>query len=215
MNNDYYYDSLKKIIPTVSRETVNDLIDFESLFKKWSKAINLASPNTLNVLWERHILDSAQLYSLAKNTKTWLDLGSGGGFPGIVLAILLQEKKESSIRLVESNGKKAAFLKSAIRQFQKSDNNLAEVFNSRIEDCYQTVPVPEVITARALASLDKLFYLTEPWMTNGASALFQKGRDYQREIDESLTNWDFDLKKYDSVIETGSVILKISNLRRR
>lgn len=215
MNTEYHYDSLKKIIPTVSRETVNDLIDFESLFKKWSKAINLASPNTLNVLWERHILDSAQLYSLAENTKTWLDLGSGGGFPGIVLAILMQENNDSSIKLVESNGKKAAFLKSAIRQFQKTDNNLAEVFNSRIEDCYQIISVPEVITARALASLDKLFYLTEPWMVNGASALFQKGRDYEREIDESLKDWDFDLKKYDSVIETGSVILKVSNLRRR
>ncbi|WOC16080.1 16S rRNA (guanine(527)-N(7))-methyltransferase RsmG [Pseudochrobactrum sp. MP213Fo] len=210
MTKDKYFDSLKQIYPAVSRETTDDLIAFEILFKKWSKAINLASPNTLETLWHRHILDSAQIFNLAPQAKNWLDLGSGGGFPGIVLAVMLKQT-DGYIRLVESNGKKSSFLRNALAQFKAP----GQVLNARIESCYSQVPTPEIITARALASLDKLFSLTEPWMTNGAKALFQKGRDYQREIDESQSNWQFDLIQYDSAIETGSVILEISNLRRR
>ncbi|KAB0540870.1 16S rRNA (guanine(527)-N(7))-methyltransferase RsmG [Pseudochrobactrum saccharolyticum] len=210
MTKDKYFDSLKQIYPSVSRETADDLIGFETLFKKWSKAINLASPNTLETLWERHILDSVQLFKLAPQAKQWLDLGSGGGFPGVVLAILLKETG-GSIRLVESNSKKSAFLRNALAQFQTH----GQVVNARIESCYQQIQVPEIITARALASLDKLFELTEPWMTKGAKALFQKGRDYQREIDESLLNWKFDLVRHGSAIEADSVILEISNLQRR
>ena len=210
MTKDKYFDSLKQIYPSVSRETADDLIGFETLFKKWSKAINLASPNTLETLWERHILDSVQLFKLAPQAKQWLDLGSGGGFPGVVLAIMLKQTS-GSIRLVESNSKKSAFLRNALAQFRAP----GQVINARIESCYERVQVPEIITARALASLDKLFELTEPWMTKGAKALFQKGRDYQREIEESLSNWKFDLVRHESAIEADSVILEISNLQRR
>lgn len=211
MTKDEYFDSLKELYPAVSRETVDDLIGFETLFKKWSKAINLASPTTLDTLWERHILDSAQVFSLASEAKKWLDLGSGGGFPGIVLAIMLKNASGGNIRLVESNGKKSAFLRNALAHFKAP----GQVVNARIESCYQQIQVPEIITARALASLDKLFQLTEPWMSKGAKALFQKGRDYQREIDESLKQWEFDVIKHDSAMESGSVILEISNLQRR
>lgn len=210
MTKDKYFDSLEQIYPAVSRETVEDLIGFEQLFKKWSKAINLASPNTLDTLWERHILDSVQVFNLAPEAKKWLDLGSGGGFPGVVLAILLKETG-GAIRLVESNSKKSAFLRNALAQFHVP----GQVVNARIESCYEQIQIPDIITARALASLDKLFDLTKPWMTKGAKALFQKGRDYQREIDESLKNWQFDLIKHDSVIEADSVILEISNLQPR
>ncbi len=210
MTKDKYFDSLKKIYPCVSRETADDLIGFEVLFKKWSKAINLASPNTLETLWERHILDSVQVFNLAPQAKNWLDLGSGGGFPGVVLGIMLKQTG-GTIRLVESNSKKSAFLRNALAQFRAP----GQVVNARIESCYEQITVPEIITARALASLDKLFELTEPWMTKGAKALFQKGRDYQREIDESLTKWKFDLVKHDSAIEADSVILEISNLQPR
>lgn len=210
MTKDKYFDSLKQIYPSVSRETADDLIGFETLFKKWSKAINLASPNTLETLWERHILDSVQVFKLAPQAKQWLDLGSGGGFPGIVLAVILKQSG-GAIRLVESNGKKSAFLRNALAQFQAP----GQVINARIESCYELIQVPEIITARALASLDKLFELTEPWMTKGAKALFQKGRDYQREVDESLINWKFDLIRHESAIEADSVILEISNLQRR
>ncbi len=210
MTKDKYFDSLKQIYPSVSRETADDLIGFETLFKKWSKAINLASPNTLETLWERHILDSVQVFRLAPQAKQWLDLGSGGGFPGIVLAVMLKQTG-GAIRLVESNGKKSAFLRNALAQFQAP----GQVVNTRIESCYDLIQAPEIITARALASLDKLFELTEPWMTKGAKALFQKGRDYQREVDESLINWKFDLIRHESAIEADSVILEISNLQRR
>lgn len=87
---DWREKKLRGVIPNVSRETVKDLIDFEDLFRKWSKAINLASPATLDELWERHIIDSVQLRPLMPAAKRWLDLGSGGGFPGVVLAILLK-----------------------------------------------------------------------------------------------------------------------------
>ncbi|WP_439272966.1 16S rRNA (guanine(527)-N(7))-methyltransferase RsmG [Pseudochrobactrum sp. HB0163] len=210
MTKDKYFDSLRALYPFVSRETAEDLIGFEILFKKWSKAINLASPNTLETLWERHILDSVQVFNLAPQVKKWLDLGSGGGFPGMVLGIMLKQTG-GTISLVESNSKKSAFLRNALAQFKVP----GQVVNARIENCYEQIAVPDIITARALASLARLFELTEPWMAKGARALFQKGRDYQREIDESLTSWKFDLIKHESAIEAGSVILEISNLQRR
>ncbi len=105
MTVDSRYSSLKTIVPGVSRETNERLIAFEELFRKWSSAINLASPSTLADLWSRHILDSSQIFPLAPDAKRWLDLGSGGGFPGIVTACFLKEVQSASIDLVESAGK--------------------------------------------------------------------------------------------------------------
>lgn len=183
---------------------------FEQLFRKWSAAINLASPSTLADLWNRHILDSAQVFPLAPEAKRWLDLGSGGGFPGIVTACFLKEIPGASIDLVESAGKKAAFLRTAAGHVGVP----ARVHSERIEAMWDKIETPEVVTARALASLNLLFELSEPWLTNGSKALFQKGRDYQREIDESRVGWSFDLVQHESAIDTSSVILEISNLRR-
>lgn len=109
MSADIRFDSLKTIVPAVSRETADRLIAFEDLFRKWSKAINLASPSTLADLWNRHILDSAQLFPLAKEATRWLDIGSGGGFPGIVTACFLAERSGGCIDLVESAGKRLPF----------------------------------------------------------------------------------------------------------
>ncbi|MGO4450580.1 16S rRNA (guanine(527)-N(7))-methyltransferase RsmG [Phyllobacterium sp. TAF24] len=201
---------LREVLPTVSRETVADLIGFEDLFRKWSKAINLASPATLDELWERHIIDSAQLYPLLPDAKQWLDLGSGGGFPGVILAILLKEKAGAKIDLVESNGKKAAFLRTALAQFATP----GIVHSARIDAVWAKIPTPDVITARALAPLKELFVLTEPWLAGGATALFQKGRDYRREIEESRDGWSFDLVQHPSVVDVESVVLQISNVRR-
>ncbi|MDR6432821.1 16S rRNA (guanine(527)-N(7))-methyltransferase RsmG [Brucella pseudogrignonensis] len=210
MTVDSRYSSLKKIVPVVSRETTERLIAFEELFRKWSTAINLASPSTLADLWNRHILDSAQIFPLAPDAKRWLDLGSGGGFPGIVTACFLKEKPGASIDLVESAGKKAAFLRTAAGNIGVP----ARVHSERIEAMWDKIDTPEVVTARALASLNMLFDLAEPWLTNGSRAFFQKGRDYQREIDESRVGWSFDLVQHESAIDTSSVILEISNLRR-
>ncbi len=106
MSADTRFESLKAIVPSVSRETADRLIAFEELFRKWSKAINLASPSTLNALWTRHILDSAQLFPLASDAKQWLDIGSGGGFPGIVTACFLADQSGGAIDLIESAGKR-------------------------------------------------------------------------------------------------------------
>ncbi|MFD2652558.1 16S rRNA (guanine(527)-N(7))-methyltransferase RsmG [Brucella rhizosphaerae] len=210
MTVDRRYSSLKTIVPNVSRETTDRLIAFEELFRKWSSAINLASPSTLADLWNRHILDSAQIFPLAPEATRWLDLGSGGGFPGIVTACFLKELPGSSIDLVESAGKKAAFLRTAAGHVGVP----ARVHAARIEAMWDKIETPQVITARALASLNVLFELAEPWLTSGSKALFQKGRDYQREIDESRVGWRFDLVQHKSAIDNSSVILEISNLRR-
>ncbi|OYR11980.1 16S rRNA (guanine(527)-N(7))-methyltransferase RsmG [Brucella grignonensis] len=207
---DKRYSSLKSIVPDVSRETTDRLIAFEELFRKWSSAINLASPSTLADLWNRHILDSAQLFPLASEAKQWLDLGSGGGFPGIVTACFLKEIPGASIDLVESAGKKAAFLRTAAGHLAVP----ARINSARIEAMWDKIDVPDIVTARALASLNDLFKLAEPWLTSGSKALFQKGRDYQREIDESRVGWSFDLVQHESAIDNSSVILEISNLRR-
>jgi 16S rRNA (guanine527-N7)-methyltransferase len=201
---------LQEVLSHVSRETVDNLCSFEELFRKWSKAINLASPSTLDQLWERHVVDSAQLFDMAPNAENWLDLGSGGGFPGVVLAILLKERPGGRIDLVESNGKKAAFLRTAIGQFSAPGT----VHAARIDAVWTKIRNPEIITARALASLSELFVLAEPWLTTGATALFQKGRDYRREIEESRDAWRFDLLERASVVDKDSVVLQISNLRR-
>lgn len=210
MTVDRRYSSLKTVVPNVSRETTDRLIAFEALFRKWSSAINLASPSTLADLWNRHILDSAQIFQLAPEATRWLDLGSGGGFPGIVTACFLKDRPGAAIDLVESVRKKAAFLQTAAGHL----NVPAHVHSSRIEAMWDKIETPQVITARALASLNVLFELAEPWLTNGSKALFQKGRDYQREIDESRVGWSFDLVQHESAIDNSSVILEISNLRR-
>lgn len=159
MSADTRFESLKAIVPAVSRETANRLIAFEDLFRKWSKAINLASPSTLNELWTRHILDSAQLFPLASDAKHWLDIGSGGGFPGIVTACFLAEQPGGVIDLIESAGKKAAFLRTAAGHLHVP----ARVHSARIEAMWEKIETPQVVTARALASLNDLFGLTEPW----------------------------------------------------
>ncbi|MBC2883947.1 16S rRNA (guanine(527)-N(7))-methyltransferase RsmG [Ochrobactrum sp. CM-21-5] len=210
MSADHRLQSLRAVSPSVSRETADRLIAFEELFRKWSKAINLASPSTLADLWNRHILDSAQLFPLASGATRWLDIGSGGGFPGIVTACFLQEIPGASIDLIESAGKKAAFLRTVAGHL----NVPARIHSARIEAMWDKIETPDIITARALASLDDLFVLTEPWLTSGAKALFQKGRDYQREINESRVGWSFDLVQHQSAIDQASVILEISNLRR-
>jgi 16S rRNA (guanine527-N7)-methyltransferase len=201
---------LQEVLFNVSRETVDNLVGFEELFRKWSTAINLASPSTLDQLWERHIIDSAQLFDMAPDALNWLDLGSGGGFPGIVLAILLKQRSGGSIDLIESNGKKAAFLRTAIGQFSAPGT----VHAMRIDAAWAKIAPPDIITARALAPLSSLFVLAEPWLTTGATALFQKGRDYRREIEESRDAWSFDLVERASAINEDSVVLQIRNLRR-
>ncbi len=195
----------------VSRETYDRLKRFEALFLKWTRRINLAAPSTLNDVWRRHIVDSAQLLRLAPEAKDWIDLGSGGGFPGIVLAVLLDGRGQGAIRLVESNQKKAAFLRTALADLGVSR---ARVDARRIEDVVASCEAPEIITARALASLGLLIDMTEPWFAAGSRALFHKGRDYAAEIEQVRDTWNLDLVKHRSIVDGDSVILDIRNLKK-
>ncbi|WP_455481976.1 16S rRNA (guanine(527)-N(7))-methyltransferase RsmG [Bartonella sp. B35(2025)] len=203
------YQLLLNIVPSVSRETLEDLMCFESLIMQWNMHINLVSASTIPVLWTRHILDSAQIYPLHSHFLHWCDLGSGGGFPAIVIAIFLKEKKGGHIDLVESNGRKIAFLRTVIAKL----NLPATVHHCRIEDVYKKISSPDVITARGLASLDVLLQLIFPLLTQKTIALLQKGRDYATEITNASANWHFDLLKYKSKIDENSVILEISHVR--
>jgi 16S rRNA (guanine527-N7)-methyltransferase len=196
----------------VSRETTERLDHFMALFLKWAKTINLVAPSTIGDLWDRHIRDSAQIYALNPGPQTWLDLGSGGGFPGVITAILLTEVEDGWVHLIESNQKKAAFLRVALQETSAR----GAVHLSRIEDAPKVVAACDAISARALASLDQLCSLTEPWMTGTATrAFFHKGRDYAAEVSKARGRYDFDLLKHRSVVEPDSVILEITQMKKQ
>ena len=203
------WTSLQEAAGPVSRETFERLVAFQQLFLKWNRSINLAAPSTLDDVWGRHILDSAQLARIAPEAKRWADLGSGGGFPGLVLAFLLVERDGASIDLVESNRKKAAFLQAVIGQFGLP----ARVVARRIDESYALVSTPELVTARALAALPALLDLSAPWLTKGSRALFHKGRDYRAEVEESTHRWAFDLVEHPSMTDAHGVILEVTDLR--
>ncbi|MFE0016573.1 16S rRNA (guanine(527)-N(7))-methyltransferase RsmG [Mesorhizobium sp. NPDC059054] len=203
------YESLREAAGDVSRETFAALEAFEAHFLKWNRSINLVAASTENDVWQRHILDSAQLAKIEPIAKHWVDIGSGGGFPGLVMAFLLGERG-GSISLVESNRKKTGFLQATVGQFRLP----ARIIAKRIEDSYSFVGAPEIVTARALASLTDLLALTEPWLAAGARALFHKGRDYQREIKESSLRWRFDLLEHPSTVDPQGVVLELRNVRR-
>jgi len=199
------------LLGNVSRETRQRLDDFAVLYEKWSPRINLTAPSTQSDFWRRHVGDSAQLIGLAPIAKHWVDLGSGGGFPGMVVAILLQDVPDTRVELVESNRKKTAFLQAVKAQCAPS----AIIHPARIEDVTGRFRNPEIVTARALAPLPKLLDLTAPWLQHGARALFHKGRGYASEIEDSHAKWAFDLVRHESRIDAESVILDITNLRPR
>jgi 16S rRNA (guanine527-N7)-methyltransferase len=205
------FSDLRSIVPDVSRETFERLIAFEALFLKWSKTFNLAAPSTLAQLWDRHILDSAQLVSIQKPSGNWLDIGSGGGLPGVVMAIFMRECPNGHVHLVESNGKKAAFLRTVLTETGASGS----IYNIRIEDAAREIGPVEVVTARALAALPKLLELSQSWLTAGATALFHKGREYRSEIKVARDEWQFDLLEHVSSIERESIILEIRSLQRQ
>jgi 16S rRNA (guanine527-N7)-methyltransferase len=197
----------------VSRETQERLELFAALFEKWAKAINLVSPSTRGELWTRHIQDSLQIYRLSPGSLHWVDLGSGGGFPGIVTAICLAEVGGGWVHLVESNNKKAAFLRTALQQTAARGS----VHAVRIEAAPQLIATCDRISARALAELDVLCGMIEPWAIRNTNlrSFLHKGRDYRREVEISRRRWNLDLVEHQSAVEKDSVILEVSGLSRR
>jgi 16S rRNA (guanine527-N7)-methyltransferase len=195
----------------VSRETLQQLEAFEAEFKRWASRINLVAPSTLEQLRTRHSADSAQILSIMPEAHRIIDLGSGGGFPGLILALLLKDKADSAhVDLVESNTKKCAFLSHMVRTFGLP----AQVHNARIEDVLPKLPAAQLITARALAPLTLLLELALPQLQAGALGLFHKGRDHQREIAEARGVFAFDLIVHNSQVEADSVLIEVSKVRR-
>ena len=189
---------------TPSQQT--DLKIYEALLRKWQKAINLVSKSTLDELWVRHFADSAQLVDLEPEATTWLDLGSGGGFPGMVVAILLKARPGAHVDLVESDSRKAAFLRTVSRETGAP----ATVHADRIESTLKSLPTPQVVSARALAPLPKLLDWTADKIGQGTTGLFLKGQDVDAEL-KSVTNYSmFNLQKLPSRTDPRASIIKVT-----
>jgi 16S rRNA (guanine527-N7)-methyltransferase len=170
----------------VSRETAARLDRFVALLIAWEEHTNLIARSTIPVIWTRHIADSLQLLALAPQAKVWADLGSGAGFPGLVLACALAQSRGAEVHLVESIGKKAAFLREAVRVTGAP----AIVHAMRIEDFVDKAPESiEAVTARALAPLPKLLSLAYPLLKKGAVGLFLKGQDVGSELTAAAKYW--------------------------
>jgi 16S rRNA (guanine527-N7)-methyltransferase len=203
------YDALNRVAGGVSRETYEQLLAFEKLFHRWNRSINLAASGAQDDFWMRHILDSAQLWRLRGMASDWTDIGSGGGLPGLVIAIL-GSPFGLTVTLVESNQKKSAFLRSAAVEFGLS----VVVRSERIEAATEFL-APSLVSARALAPLERLLDLTERWLAPGRGrALFPKGRDFQQEIRGARDHWQFDLVEHTSMIDAMSRVLELSNVQR-
>ena len=195
----------------VSRETEQRLDRYVALLLEWQAKTNLVAPSTLPHLWTRHISDSLQLLDLAPDAKIWVDLGSGGGFPGVVLACALAERPGAEVHLVERIAKKAAFLREAIRVtgapgivHLSEIGDIVEKWSGGV-DC---------VTARALAPLHQLIGFAEPLVKRGAKALFLKGQDVEAELTEAAKYWIIQPQLHPSRTGDGWIVELASAERR-
>ena len=174
---------------SVSRETWSRLDGLVTLLLKWQKTTNLIAPSTISQLWTRHVADSLQLLRIAHDARRWIDLGSGAGFPGLVVAAALADAPGAQVHLVESNKKKSAFLREATRIFTLP----AIVHAERIEDfVLSNNQAFDVVSARAVAPLQKLISLAFPLLKTGAVGLFPKGQDVGVELTQASKSWTID-----------------------
>jgi 16S rRNA (guanine527-N7)-methyltransferase len=230
----------------VSRETLTRLQTYERVLLHWQKSMNLVAKSTLTEIWTRHFADSAQLLQIVQARgvvpKVWLDLGSGGGLPGLVIAIMLAETASIAspcrVVLIESDARKCAFLREVLRQVGLSPNatptipmtGLAgglpkvtqhrggisvDILSARIENPENHARVQDVsvISARAVAPLDELLGLAAPYFRADTLAVFQKGREYQSEVALAQKTWDFAFEAMPSVTDSEAQVLCISRLR--
>ncbi len=203
-------------VKSVSRETQGRLTVFYSLLCQWQKRINLISPASVDHIWERHIADSVQCSVLFPQLNHLVDIGSGAGFPGMVLAMLMVENGGGRVEFVESNGKKCAFLKAVVRETGLVGAGIdIHVHHDRVENVLEGLDVPELVTARALAPLNQLLGLTESFLRQGATGLFPKGRSHKKEINEAEKYWSFQCKISPSRFEENSVLLQVNDLEPR
>ncbi len=199
-----------KLTP-VSRETESRLDTYVDLLLQWQAKTNLVASSTLPNLWTRHISDSLQLLTLATEAKIWIDLGSGGGFPGVVLACALAGTPGATVHLVERNAKKAAFLREALR----ITDSTGTVHHTDIGDYVDSVRGPvDCVTARAVAPLHQLVGFAAPLVGNGAKALFLKGQDVEAELTEATKYWRLAPRLHASLTGQGWIV-ELDRIERR
>lgn len=188
----------------VSRESLDRLEVLVKLLLEWQKHINLIAPSTIPDIWSRHVIDSLQLLPLLpRGTQAIADLGSGAGFPALVLAAT----QSATIHMYETNSKKVAFLHEALRQMKCA----GMVHRERLPTL-TALPQVQVVTARAFAALPLLLNLAEPFMRRGAIGLFHKGQDVDTEVNEAAKTWNISYEKHPSVTDSQSVILAVKEI---
>jgi 16S rRNA (guanine527-N7)-methyltransferase len=196
----------------VSRETEARLDRYVGLLLEWQAKTNLVAASTLSNLWSRHIADSLQLLAHAPSAKRWADLGSGGGFPGVVLACALTETPGAVVHLIERNAKKAAFLREAIRV----TSSPGSVHLSDIGDSVDRITGPvDCVTARALAPLHQLIGYAEPLVKQGSKALFLKGQDVEAELTEATKYWNIKPHLHSSRTGGHGWVVELDQIERR
>lgn len=195
----------------VSRETFDALRAYEALVRRWTPAINLVSKASVDDLWQRHIADSAQVFAAigTETARNWVDLGSGGGFPGLVVAVLAKElRPDLRVTLVESDLRKATFLRQAAQALSLS----VTVHSFRIEAL--APQNADILSARALAPLSDLLAHAERHLRKGGIAVFPKGARFAAELDDARKLWAFDVDAQPSLSDSEAAILVIRNIHR-
>jgi 16S rRNA (guanine527-N7)-methyltransferase len=194
---------------SVSRETAARLDAFIELLLNWQRITHLVAPSTVPNVWTRHVADSLQLLDLAPAARTWVDLGSGGGFPGLVIACALAETAGTQVHLVESHAKKAAFLREAVRITQAP----AIVHPTRIENFVESFREPvDVVTARALAPLKVLLDQSFKLLDRGGQGIFPKGQDVEAELTEAAKYWNMNTSLVPSRTDSKGRIVIVRDL---
>ncbi|WP_222877482.1 16S rRNA (guanine(527)-N(7))-methyltransferase RsmG [Terrihabitans soli] len=201
------------LFPNVSRETWARLDVLVTHLQKWQKTINLVAPKTLDEVWVRHIADGLQILDIApRSARVFVDLGSGGGFPGLVLAAVLVERQGAHVHLVESDQRKCAFLREAARAM----NVEVTIHNARVEAALESWPHgADVVTARALAPLKKLIALAYPLLKAGTVGIFPKGQDVESELTEATKCWTLSLELVPSRTEGAARLAVVSEVTPR
>lgn len=200
----FSYDEFSKITP-ISRETYQHLEAYVDLLKKWQSKINLISSKTLSSVWQRHVVDSAQVIGHINQNDSVIDLGSGAGLPGLILSIL----GVKNVTLVESDGRKVAFLREAARAAGVN----VTLHNQRVEEV--NLNGFDVITARAFAPLKALLAMVSQTIKATHKMVLLKGKSYLSEIEEALHEWTFDYQIHPSVTDAEGVILTLQNIKKR
>jgi 16S rRNA (guanine527-N7)-methyltransferase len=195
----------------VSRETGERLDLLARELRRWQEVKNLVGLGTLDAIWTRHIADSLQLLDLAPQARAWVDLGSGAGFPGLVLGIAALERDGMRVDLVESNGRKCAFL----RHVARLTGAPVTIHEARAEAVIGGFAGAEVVTARALGPLSRLLGWSEALLTTGAMGLFPKGREVEAELTEAAKSWRFDAELVPSRTDSEGRIVRIHSLKAR